>query len=169
MVPIVMTFKGAPEERLDNSKLLANAFNGEVYIGTADTVDNLYRIALKAKSEGLLLLEDDVIGYDKDLILSTIETNKDKIVNFNYSKLGTIDGSKYIYNQCVYLPPEFLDKLIEDRHYVYTHQAYYVTTKQHDLWIADLMRRNKLSFLSVGGRILTNFKSTLGHDNGTSD
>lgn len=117
---VIMTFKDAPKERLDNALKLAKELNGEVYIGTKKYIDNIYNV-LKANvnKDDLLLLEDDVFVC-KDFIKkveNAISEFPDRVINFfnlfyNIDKSCYMDSTQWSECQCYFMPKRVINHLV---------------------------------------------------------
>lgn len=162
MKTVIFTYDKAPEERTQNVSKLKEQLNAEVFIGGSDTVKNLVDLC-KQYNEDLLILEDDVeLCRDfKELTSLVISKHNDSVINFHYNclpkssnvekfnglNLIRTDGSKYIWNQCFYLPNNARKLIVENEREFRRAYPYYVRTKQQDVYIAYCIRDSE--FIAV--------------------
>ena len=102
----ILTFKDAPQVRRDNAEALANQYNGEVYIGGNNCVDNLVHI-LQNKKETLFIEDDAILPNDISGFEEYIDMFPNTLINFYYPELRVpqlLRGSQYKHNVCIYIP-----------------------------------------------------------------
>lgn len=182
MKTVIFTFADAPDERTQNTRKLKDQLNAEIFNGGTDTVKNLADLC-RAYEDDLLVLEDDVEPCNnfKTFTDTIIQKYPETVINFHFNtfpkgnlketlgiegkdlKIYEVQGSKYIWNQCFYLPSK-IRKLIADgeRNFRGTY-PYYIRTKQQDVFIAYCIR--DLTFMAVYPSLVNHldFGSTIRH------
>lgn len=185
MKTVIFTFADAPDERAQNARKLKEQLNAEIFNGGTDTVKNLADLC-RAYEDDLLVLEDDVelCNNFKVYTDTIIQKYPETVVNFHFNtfprgdiketvniegkdfKIYEVPGSKYIWNQCFYLPGK-IRKLIADSESSFRKMyPYYVRTKQQDVYIAYSIR--DLNFLAVYPSLVNHmdFGSTIRNSKG---
>lgn len=156
MLKLILTYKGAPKERITNANMIAKEIQGFVYVGGTDTIKNVYNMFLKAfkAREDLLMLEDDVILTSDFLqkINSYIEKYKEKVINFHFidnrvSETIVIDGKHFIWNQCVFIPFTIIEKCVELFTKFTLKCQYEVKTRQQDKILAFVLNEIDAQFV----------------------
>jgi len=114
-----MTYKDAPQERLDNANKLAKELNGEVYVGGTKYIDNMYAVFKKyAGKDDLLMFEDDVYLCDNFLekVKKAIEEYPSKVINFFnlhhcINRSIVMPFTSWTECQCYYVPKHIVGRL----------------------------------------------------------
>lgn len=166
MKTVIFTYEGAPEERVKNTQKLKEQLNADVFTGSTDTIKNLVDLC-RRYNDSLLILEDDVElceGF-KDFTDSILEKYVGNVVNFHFNtfprgdlkesltindkqfKLYEVPGSKYIWNQCFFLPNNARKLIVDNEKGFRRSYPYYVRTKQQDVYIAYCIRDSE--FIAV--------------------
>ena len=117
---VIFTYDKAPQERVDNIKVIQKKLQGMVTIHTGSTTacDNFLDILNKYSNDDLLLLEDDIELCDNFIeeVFSVIEKHKDEVINFHYNHghgSEEVPSGAFMYNQCVYYPKRVLKALLK--------------------------------------------------------
>lgn len=125
---VIMTYKDAPQERLDNANKLAKELQNEgyegidceVFVGGTCYIDNMYQVFKKANNNGddLLMFEDDVYLCKDFLkkVKKAINEYPNKVINFfnlHYDITEPVNMSftQWTECQCYYVPRRILPKL----------------------------------------------------------
>lgn len=182
MKTVIFTFTDAPDERAQNARKLKDQLNAEIFNGGTDTVKNLADLC-RAYEDDLLILEDDVelCGDFKVYADTIIQKYPETVINFHFNtfprgdiketvnieekdfKIYEVPGSKYIWNQCFYLPGKIRKLIIDSEKDFRKAYPYYVRTKQQDVYIAHSIR--DLTFMAVYPSLVNHldFGSTIRH------
>jgi hypothetical protein len=122
---VIMTYKDAPQERLDNANKLAKELQNdcadcEVFVGGTCYIDNMYQVFKKANNNGddLLMFEDDVYLCKDFLkkVKKAINEYPNRVINFfnlHYDITEPVNMSftQWTECQCYYVPRRVLPKL----------------------------------------------------------
>ena len=186
---VIFTFKDAPKERQKNVKSLKTKLNKVIqdsgtdievctFVGSNKTSENLISLCSLYKDEDILMLEDDIELSEHFLenVRKVIEKNPDRIINFHYNfdtqgqelysdgdlKIFEERGSSYAFNQCVYLPSNILQKILDSKQLF---KAYYAYAKEnrHAYIMARIFEKDNEKFLVVRPSLVKHkeFKSTI--------
>lgn len=162
---VIFTFDKTSNERLENIQDLVSQLGPEteVFMGSSSTSKNLISLCSLYKNEDILMIEDDVELSQSFLedIKKIIDKNTDKIINFHYNfnlreqsyKEGNVDifevkGSKYAFNQCVYLPKRVLSEILNNKHLFKTYFAY-TRDNRHAFVMARIFELCNETFLAT--------------------
>lgn len=182
MKTVIFTFADAPDERVQNARKLKDQLNAEIFNGGTDTVKNLADLC-RAYEDDLLVLEDDVelCGSFKTFTDTIIQRYPETVINFHFNtfpkgnlketlsiegkdlKIYEVQGSKYIWNQCFYLPSKIRKMIVDGERNFRGTYPYYIRTKQQDVFIAYCIR--DLTFMAVYPSLVNHldFGSTIRH------
>lgn len=119
---VIMTYKDAPQERLDNAYKLAEElkeFGAEVYVGGTKYIDNMYNVFRKYSSkDDLLMFEDDVYLCDNFLekVKKAIEKYPNTVINFfnlhyDINRSVIMNFTQWTECQCYYIPKRIVNRL----------------------------------------------------------
>lgn len=156
---VIFTFENAPQDRQDNVDVLKDELNAEVFSGGDSTCENLINMCKKYKNQNVLLIEDDVqICRDfLDYVNDVIQNEPNKIINFHYNRnvsddryydtIGDLDlfelnGIEYGFNQCVYLPKKYIQKILRNTDMFIRYHAY-VEANAHATVMSRIFEHDK--------------------------
>lgn len=182
MKTVIFTFADAPDERAQNARKLKDQLNAEIFNGGTDTVKNLADLC-RTYEDDLLILEDDVEPCSDFKVYTDtiIQKYPETVINFHFNtfpkgdiketviiegkdfKIYEVPGSKYIWNQCFYLPSNVRKLIIDSEKDFRKTYPYYVRTKQQDVYVAHSIR--DLTFMAVYPSLVNHldFGSTIRH------